>query len=76
MKVKRRVKQTKFYVKGLKGLLTLHDSGTIAVSVEHKQLFLGMEYNVKRSYYCIEKPTTGIRTVIMDRLFELDKEKE
>lgn len=72
MKVYRRVKQTKYIKDGLKGLLTIHDDGRMAVSRDHKELFSGLNYRMTGSYFCIDKPSTRDRTVIMDRLFEFD----
>ena len=69
MKTYRKVKQTKFVKDGLTGLLTIHDHGGIAVSVDHKSLFSGLSYDEVDSYYYIDKPTTHDKTVIMDRLF-------
>ncbi len=68
----RRVRQTKFVRDGWKGLLTLHDDGRIAVSVDHKALFSGLNFFVHRSYHCIDHPTTPEMTLVMDRLFGMD----
>tara|TARA_B100000809_G_scaffold263359_1_gene316414 strand:+ start:23 stop:235 length:213 start_codon:yes stop_codon:yes gene_type:complete len=70
MNVYRKVKQTKFIKKGLDGLLTIHDHGGIAVSLDHKVLFNNLTYDDKGSYLYISRPTTEEKTIIMDRLFE------
>ncbi|PKF60234.1 hypothetical protein CW745_16075 [Psychromonas sp. psych-6C06] len=70
MKVYRKVKQTKFVKDGLKGLLTIHDHGGIAVSIDHKSLFVGLTYEETDSYLYIDKPSTKDKTMIMDRLFD------
>lgn len=70
MKVYRKVKQTKFKKPNLKGLLTLHDCGTIAVSQDHKELFNGLKYLEVDSYFEIRKPTTSDMTIVWDRLFD------
>lgn len=72
MKVYRKVGQIKFIKKGLKGLLTIHDFGKIAVSMDHKVLFVGLDYyDDDHSYFCIDKPTTRERKIIFDRLFDM-----
>jgi len=70
MKVYRKVSQTKYIKEGLKGLLTIHDNGAFAVSMDHQGLFNGLKYKDIGSYYCIEKPTTKEREIIIDRLFD------
>ncbi|WP_221932886.1 DUF1643 domain-containing protein [Thalassotalea sp. PS06] len=65
----RKVKQTKFRMDGVSGLLTLHDNGTVAVSQSHKNIFTGLDYLEVGSYYEIRKPDTKTMTVIWDRLF-------
>jgi len=70
MDVYRRVGQTKFEKDGLAGLLTLHDNGRIAVSMDHKELFSGLKYEETDSYYYISKPSTNEQKIIMDRLFD------
>jgi hypothetical protein len=72
MKVYRKKWQTKFIKDGFEGLLTLHDSGKFAVSIDHKALFDGLEYEEMDSYYVIQKPTTGQKNIIMDRLFDFN----
>jgi len=69
MKVYRKIKQTKFIKNGLNGLLTIHDHGGIAVSVDHKSIFTGLNYEETESYFYIDKPSTNDKTIIMDRLF-------
>ncbi|WP_137297874.1 hypothetical protein [Psychromonas sp. SP041] len=69
MKVYRKVKQTKFVKEGLKGLLTIHDHGGIAVSIDHKAIFNGFSYEETDSYFYIDKPSINDKTIIMDRLF-------
>ena len=69
MKVYRKEGQTKFIKNNMKGLLTLHDNGTIGVSVDHKTLFNGLEYEENGSYYVIYSPSTEQHKIIMDRLF-------
>jgi len=71
LKVYRMKGQTKFKVDGVEGLLTLHDSGKIGVSVDLKSLFNGLQYEIELSYFAIRKPTTREREVIFDRLFSL-----
>ena len=44
MKVYRKKWQTKFIKDGFEGLLSLHDSGKLAVSIDHKALFDWLEY--------------------------------
>ena len=73
MKVYRKVKQTKFVKDGFKGLLTIHDEGRIAVSMDHKSIFLGLKYKKTDSYFCIDKPTTKERTIIFNRLFDFEE---
>lgn len=70
MKVYRKVKQTKFVKAGYQGLLTIHDDGKIAASIDHKSLLLGLDYEESQSYFVITNPTTRDRTIIMDRLFD------
>jgi hypothetical protein len=70
MNVYRKVKQTKFVKDGLKGLLTIHDHGRMAVSVDHKSLFAGLNYEEIDSYFYIDSPSTNDTTIIMDRLFD------
>lgn len=62
--------QTKFVRDGWEGLLTLHDSGEIAVSVDHRRIFDDLEYKDEGSYWAIKKPTTKERGIIWDRLFD------
>jgi hypothetical protein len=69
----RKVKQTKFIKEGLKGLLTIHDDGKMAVSLDHKELFAGLNFEERESYLCIDKPTTRDRTIIMNRLFDFEE---
>ncbi|MDO6568155.1 hypothetical protein Q4561_13870 [Alteromonas sp. 1_MG-2023] len=69
MEVYRKVKQTKFVKDGLRGLLTVHDHGGIAVSADHKTIFNGLNYEEVDSYLYISKPSTKDKTLIMDRLF-------
>jgi len=72
MRVYRRVKQTKYSKDGLKGLLTIHDHGRMAVSMDHKELFSGLKYVKEKSYYAIANPTTEERTIIFNRLFDFE----
>ncbi len=69
MKIYRKVKQTKYIKYGMDGLLTIHDHGGIAVSVDHKEIFNGLKYEDKGSYLYINTPSTNDKTIIMDRLF-------
>jgi len=55
MKIYRKIRQTKFVKPGSAGLLTLHDNGTVAVSLEHKELFRGLDYLILDSYYEIRQ---------------------
>ncbi len=73
--VARKVKQTKYRKTGLKGLLTIHDNGLVAVSIDHKQLFAGLTYTKTDSYYEIKKPSSNDRTIIMDRLFDFNNQE-
>ena len=68
--------QTKFKRDGWAGLVTLHDTGTIAGSVDHKDLFNGMDYEVSGSYRVIWKPTAAQRGKVMDTLFGFKPAKE
>lgn len=70
MKVYRKVKQTKFIKDGLEGLLTIHDHGGIAVSLDHKVLFNDLGFDDKGSYLYISKPSTEEKTIILNRLFD------
>ena len=70
MKTYRKIKQTKFVKNGLEGLLTVHDHGKIAVSMEHKSIFKGLNYEEAKSYFYIDEPSTSEKTMIMDRLFD------
>jgi len=70
MKVYRKKGQTKFVKDGFDGLLTLHDNGKIAVSVDHKQIFNGLKYEETDSYFVIKEPSTQQQRTIMDRLFD------
>jgi hypothetical protein len=73
MKVYRRVGQTKFIKEGFDGLVTLHDSGKIAGSKDHKDLFNGLCYEIVGCYRSITKPTAKDMCVIMDALFNFNK---
>jgi hypothetical protein len=70
--VTRKVKQTKFKKEDWEGLLTIHDSGKFAASMDHKSLFLGLNHEptTNNSYIEIAKPTTKEKTTILDRLFD------
>ncbi|AOW75414.1 hypothetical protein A3Q34_00040 [Colwellia sp. PAMC 20917] len=70
MKTYRKIKQTKFVKNGLEGLLTIHDHGKIAVSMGHKSIFKGLNYEEADSYFYIDKPSTSDKTIIMVRLFD------
>lgn len=70
MKVYRKVGQTKFIKEGCEGLLTIHDSGKIAGSKDHKELFNGTTYEMDAKYRSIKKPTTKDMKKIMDALFD------
>ena len=70
MKVYSRVGQTKYIKNGLKGLLTIHDTGTIAGSGDHKDLFNGLNYKMVGGYRSITSPTSKEKGTIMDRLFD------
>ena len=58
MKVYRKIGQTKFIKKGCEGLLTIHDSGKIAGSKDHQELFNGTTYDMDSGYRSITKPTS------------------
>jgi len=73
VEVYRKVGQTKFKKKGWEGLLTIYDSGKIAGSKDHKELFNGLIYEMDASYRCILKPGTNDMKKIMDALFEFKK---
>jgi hypothetical protein len=72
MKVYRKVGQTKFIKDGFDGLVTLHDSGKIAGSKDHKDLFNGTKYEDEKvgGYRSIVKPTAIEMKTIMDALFD------
>jgi hypothetical protein len=70
MKVYRKVGQTKFIKDGFDGLVTLHDSGKIAGSKDHKDLFNGTKYEIVGGYRSITKPTAIEMKTIMDALFD------
>jgi len=73
MKIYRRVGQTKFIKGGCEGLVTLHDSGKIAGSKDHKDLFNGLAYDMVGGYRSITKPTAKDMEVIMDALFDFKR---
>ena len=70
MQVYRKVRQTKFIKEGHEGLLTIHDSGKIAGSKDHKDLFNGTIYEMDAGYRSITKPTAKDMKKIMDALFD------
>ena len=73
MEIYRKVGQTKFIKDGFKGLVTLHDSGKIAGSEDHKELFNGLSYEMVGGYRSITKPTAKDMCAIMDALFDFKR---
>lgn len=66
--VTRLIGQTKFTQENVKGLLTIHDHGSWAASVDHKDLFNGLNTELSGSYLHLV-PTTIEKKFIMMRLF-------
>ena len=68
------VGQTKFIKDGFEGLLTIHDSGKIAGSKDHKDLFNTLKYEMVGGYRSITKPTARETGIIMNALFDFKKD--
>jgi hypothetical protein len=68
--VYQRVKQMKYKVSGLQGLLVLHDNGRLAASMDHQSLFdgLGAVPDSTSSYITIKKPSASVTAEVFRRM--------
>ena len=66
MKVYRKVGQSKFIKEGYEGLLTIHDSGKIAGSIDRKELFNETIYEMDAGCRSITKPTAKDMNALFD----------